>query len=129
MSAPCTPSLRPAHLLAAALATAGILAGCANYRPIVDSQSITDPQRYELDLADCQRYAEQVNPAASALVGAALGALLGAALGAVADDPYWAITAAGGAIGGLAGGTASAVGDQKDVVRECMRQRGYAVLN
>jgi uncharacterized protein YcfJ len=111
------------------LAAVCLLAGCANYRPIVDSLSIPDVARYERDLSDCQRYAEEINPGVSAAVGAVLGGLLGAALGAVADDPYWGITAAGGAIGGLAGSTASAVGDQKEVVRECMRQRGYAVLN
>lgn len=112
-------------ILAIALA---LLSGCANYRPIVDSASIADPEKYEVDLKDCQRYADEVNPGGVALLGAVLGGVLGAAAGAIADDPDWALTAAAGAVGGLAGGGMSGAQDQKDVIRNCMSQRGYAVL-
>lgn len=110
-------------------AVACVLGACASYRPVVDSRSISNMAQYERDLSDCQRYAEQVEPGATAVIGAVVGAVLGAAVGAIADDPYWGVYAGIGAVSGLAGGANSGVRDQKDVIRTCMSHRGYAVLN
>jgi hypothetical protein len=101
---------------------------CANYRPIVDQQSIGTVARYETDLSDCQRYAEHVSPAGGAAVGAILGAALGVAIGAIAGDADLGIYAAGGALGGAVGGLGSGAEDQQDVIRNCLRGRGYSVL-
>lgn len=108
---------------------AAVVSGCANYRPIVDQQSVHDTAQYERDLSDCQKYAEHVNPGATAVLGAVAGAALGAVIGAIADDPYWGLIAAGGAVGGVVAGGMDGAGDQKDIIRTCMSNRGYSVLH
>ncbi len=126
------PSKTHAALAAAALG----LAACAQtYQPIVDLGGV-DQAKYQRDLADCRQYAEQVDPAGEAMAGALLGAALGAALGAVTgsfDNGISAGTgaAAGAAYGGtlgVASGAAGGVGGQIDVIRNCLRGRGYNVL-
>ena len=66
-----------------------LLAGCANtganYRPIIDSKNV-DLNRYEADLVECQRYAEQKGGAGEkAAIGAGAGAVLGGVLAAVGN--------------------------------------------
>jgi hypothetical protein len=121
---------RVAPLLAAALAAVGLLAGCATYRPLVDMRDVADRDQYERDIADCQNYAGSVSPGASAGAGAIVGAILGAALGAAVGDRDVAIDAArfGAVEGALAGGAAGA-GTQVQIVRNCMSERGYLVLD
>ncbi len=110
------------------------LAGCAHgYEPIIDTRGV-DPARYQADLADCRGYAEQVSPAGEAAGGAVVGAAVGAALGAVAGafggdaGGGAAVGAALGGTSGTAGGLASGVADQQEVIRNCLRGRGYSVL-
>lgn len=118
------------------LATAGIsltllLNGCASYRPLVDARSVSSPQRYEQDLRECQHYAAQVSPGQSAVAGALFGALLGAAIsGALGGDRY--VTehvAAAGAVQGAANGAAGGADAQVQIIRNCMSDRGYDVLD
>ncbi len=108
------------------------LAGCATsqYRPIVDLQG-ADPYLYEEDLADCQSYARQVDPAANAVTGAVVGALIGAAFGvAIGDSSDFARTGAAiGAVDGALVGGAGSAGTQVDIIRNCMAGRGYVVLH
>lgn len=106
-----------------------MITGCANYRPVVDSKSIASPEMYERDLSDCRRYADTVSPAGGAVLGAVLGAAFGAAVGYVAGDADIGMSAGLGALGGAAGGIGGSVTDQKDIIRTCMRDRGYSVLN
>ncbi|MCK2097549.1 hypothetical protein [Thauera aromatica] len=115
---------RFAPLLAAAL-----VAGCAHHRPVVDTRSVADPQQYEKDLAECQSFAQQIDPGVPAALGAVVGGILGAALGVVTDDPWTGAYAAAGAIGGLVGGGAKGASNQRDVIRNCMLGRNYAVLD
>jgi uncharacterized protein YcfJ len=104
--------------------------GCASYRPLVDRSSIPDQRQYEYDLSDCQAYARQVDPVASAGAGAVFGAIVGAALGAAVGDHHIAQDlAAWGAVEGAAAGASAGAGTQVDVIRNCMYQRGYAVLD
>jgi len=126
------PSKNPVALAALALG----LAACAqSYQPIVDMGGV-DQARYQRDLAACRQYAEQVNPAGEVIAGAVLGAALGAALGAVTGSfdsgiGSGASAAAGAAYGGtlgVAGGAANGVGGQIEVIRNCLRGRGYNVL-
>ena len=124
-------SLRRRHHQAGAVVAcvALLLTGCATYRPVVDMRNVSDTQQYELDLSECQQYAQQVDPAANAAVGAVVGALLSAAAGAIFDDPWTGAYAAAGAIGGAAGGGIAGGQNQKDIIRRCMSNRGYEVLN
>lgn len=116
------------------LGLGGALAGCArSYEPIVDTKGI-DQAQYEADLADCRQYAEKVNVGGEAGMGAVVGTVLGAALGAVAGSfganvgSGAALGAGVGAIGGGASGAAGGVHDQKQVINNCLRGRGYSIL-
>jgi len=89
-----------------------------------------DRSRYEADLAECQQYAQLRDPAAQAAVGAVAGALLGALLGAAAGSRFdHGAMARVGAVSGAAGGASHGAQSQVDIVRNCLRGRGYAVLN
>ena len=105
------------------------LASCATYRPVVDMRHVIDEAKYEQDLSACQAYAQQVDPGLNAAIGAVAGAILGAAIGLITDDPWTGAYAAAGAVGGIAGGASAGIKDQKDVIRRCMSNRGYEVLN
>jgi len=110
-----------------------LLAGCAGRghrgEPIVDMKGI-DPVRYQADLMECRQYADQVNVGRDAVTGAAVGAVIGGAAGAAARDSDTAKRSAGvGAIFGGARGTSAALEERNRVIRNCLRNRGYAVLN
>jgi outer membrane lipoprotein SlyB len=118
-------------LAAAGICLSMLLNGCASYRPLVDSRSVSSPQRYEQDLRECQHYAAQVSPGQSAVAGALFGALLGAAIsGALGGNHY--VTehvAAAGAVQGAANGAAGGADAQVQIIRTCMSDRGYDVLD
>ena len=108
--------------------------GCAHsYEPIIDRKGV-DQARYQQDLAECRDYADQVGVGGEAAKGTGIGAVLGGALGAIAGAFGGGAgrgAALGASIGGVAGGargTAEGVSDQKQVIRNCLRHRGYAVL-
>ena len=120
--------------LAVAMAT---LAGCAQtYQPVVDTKG-TDSARYQQDLYECRQYAEQVSPAGTAAVsglggaaaGAALGAITGALVGGVGAGEAAAVGAATGGAVGVGAGAYSGVKDQEQIINNCLRNRGYSVLN
>ncbi|MBK8176196.1 MAG: glycine zipper family protein [Rhodospirillales bacterium] len=119
------------RLLAALLML--VATGCSS-DPIVDMKGV-DPARYDNDLAECEQYADQVSvgrsAAGGALFGGAAGAAVGAAVGAVTGRPGSgaAIGGAGGGTSGLFGGAASGSSKQQRVVRNCLRGRGYKVLD
>jgi len=95
---------------------------------IVDMKGV-DRAQYQSDLAECQQYADQVDVAGQAAVGAVGGAVVGGLIGAVVDD---AAPGRGAAVGGIAGGasgTVRGVEERQRVVKNCLRNRGYAVLN
>lgn len=127
-------TVRPmrATLLLLALALPAACAG--SYQPIVDQSSIADPARYQQDLAECRSYAEQVSPGRSTAAGAGAGALLGGAIGAVTGaftgdfGTGAGIGASTGAIAGGASGAGHGAARQRDVIDQCLRYRGYAVL-
>ena len=78
------------------------LAGCA-YRPVVDPKTSRHPENYETDLAECRQLAEQgAHPGGSAAGG---GAVLGGAKGAGSGE------------------------NEQRWCANCMKGRGYAVLN
>lgn len=124
------------RFLALALATA-TLAGCAqSYEPVVDTRG-HDSARYQADLGECRQYAQRVSPVQDAAVGglggaaagAALGAITGALVGGVSAGSGAALGAATGGAVGIGAGAYSGVNEQQRVIDNCMRGRGYNVLN
>ncbi len=112
----------------------GFVGGCAqSYQPIIDTKGI-DEALYQQDLTECRAYAEQVSPGAEAATSGAAGAAFGAALGAIAGafgGGAGSGAAIGGGVGGVAGaasGGASGAEGQKQILDNCLRHRGYAVL-
>jgi hypothetical protein len=110
------------------------LAGCAgSYEPIIDAKGINEAQ-YQQDLSECRAYADQVSPGKEAAVSGATGAILGSALGAIAGA-FGGSAGTGAAIGASIGGASGAAGGagggaeaQQQVIANCLRHRGYAVL-
>ena len=119
--------MRPTHRpLAIAIAVAILTACAAHPGPIVDMKGVSVAD-YERDLAECEGYAEQINTAAGVARGAAAGAAVGAAAGAVVGNP-----GRGAGLGAVSGGAESARLNDRErrrVVKNCMRGRGYRVLN
>ena len=128
------------RMIAGGLALIVALTGCAVpmsqlslWQPLVDTGQISD--RYYRDREECRQFADQgaaqYSTGSGALGGALLGAALGAALGGVGG------VAGRGAMYGSILGTASGAGSStmsatsayKEVYRNCLRGRGYQVLN
>jgi len=107
-----------------------LLTGCAGSRhanPVIDPAGV-DMGQYQTDLAQCEQVATQVEQKAGA--GAVGGALIGAVVGSIFGDSRSAMKSAGAGavVGGAKGGVATR--QEKDlVVKNCMRERGYKVLN
>jgi outer membrane lipoprotein SlyB len=103
------------------------VAGCAgNPHPIVDTKAV-DMTQYQTNLDECSKFGEEVNVAGGVARGALLGAAVGAVFGALAGDFGTEAT-----VGGVVGGTGSGLENEakrQSVIKECMRGRGYRVLN
>ena len=104
------------------------LASCSSAPgPIVDTKGV-DMVRYRADLADCEGYAEQVRIEQGMVKGAAAGGAVGAATGAIVGESVGEYAG----VGAVAGAAKSGIrGDREksQVVKRCMRGRGYKVLN
>src|SRR6185369_1614116 len=124
--------------VAATLGFAAVaLAGCtATSTPMVDTKG-TDPQQFAQDKYEGEQYADNANVAGDAAVGALAGAAGGAALGAITGALVPGVSAGGGAaLGaanggavGLGGGAYSGIEQKREIYRNCMKNRGYSVLN
>lgn len=112
---------------AVAMALTFALAGCLSHpEPLIDTRGVNMAQ-LEQDLEDCQGFGDQVRIEKGVAKGAVAGGAVGAASGAVFGD-----AGAGGAVGAIGGGARSAqIGEREKsrVVKNCMRWRGYRVLN
>lgn len=116
-------------LYAVLLASAVVAAGCAGRRAevVIDPAGV-DMGKYEHDLAECQEIAKQVSQ--KALGGAAGGAVIGGAIGGIVGNSDTAGKGAGvGAVSGAARGASETSHERQKVVKNCMRNRGYRVLN
>ena len=107
-----------------------LIVGCASKKVIIDTKGVNLAQ-YEQDLSDCRGYQAQVNDhqrvASNAGIGAAIGAAVALVTGGDSDDASRA-----GGLGAIKGGVGTILEDDhtKDkVVKRCMSQRGYRVLN
>ena len=108
---------------------AAVAAGCAAHPdPIIDTKGV-DPQRLAEDWDECEAYTEEIVMARGIGKGAAVGAAVGAATGAVGD--HRDVGEAAG-LGAIYGGTRSGLDadrEKQKVFKNCLRGRGYRVLN
>ena len=108
-----------------------LVIGCraTDDRPIVDMQGVNQAQYYT-DLSDCQSYADEVEAGRQVARGAVGGAVVGGAVGAVLGNSDTAQRTAGaGAILGASRNAQGAMTERERVIRNCLRGRGYRVLN
>jgi hypothetical protein len=112
-----------------AILAVAIIAGCAAHPdPIIDTKGV-DPERLADDWDECEVYTEEIIIAQGVGKGAAVGAAVGAATGVVSDRRD--IDEAAG-LGAIYGGTKSGLEadrQKQQVFKNCMRGRGYRVLN
>lgn len=109
------------------------LSGCKSNGPggnvIVDMKGV-NPADYQRDLNECQTYAQQVDTTGKVGGNAAGGAVVGGAVGAIFGGPEGAARGAGaGAVTGGARGVEQTAGERHQVVANCLRHRGYTILN
>jgi hypothetical protein len=131
----CKPTIAKNIHAPAILAVTLWLSACAgaDYRPVVDMRGHTEVA-YDRDIAFCQQTARaarnNTNIAENAGIGAAGGAALGAVGGAIGGAPL--LGAGVGALAGLAGvgGFEESKTENREerIVKNCMRNRGYAIL-
>ncbi|MCH1554523.1 MAG: glycine zipper family protein [Luminiphilus sp.] len=111
------------------------LTGCASNRPFVDEPIIdrkgVDMSRYYTDKEECEAYADEVRTGEKVARGAVGGAVVGGAIGAIVNrGPDSAERGAGvGAVTGGVRGAQEGVRETERVVKQCLRGRGYRVLN
>ena len=111
------------------------LTGCASNRPFVDEPIIdrkgVDMSRYYADKTECEAYANEVRTGQKVARGAVGGAVVGGAIGAIIDrEPNSAERGAGvGAVTGGVRGAQEGARETERVVKQCLRGRGYRVLN
>jgi outer membrane lipoprotein SlyB len=109
-----------------ALVLSGLAACAAHPEPIVDTKGV-NMSAYEKDLAECSVYADQIQTEKGVAKGAAGGAVVGAATGAISGN-----AADGAGYGSIWGATRSGLDAdeaKQGVVKQCLRGRGYKVLN
>lgn len=113
------------------LTTTLLLAGCTTTDEIIIDRKGVDMARYAADKAECEQYAAEVRTGEKAVRGAASGAVVGGAIGGIAGDSSEAAArgAGVGAVTGTARGIAQGERERVRVVKQCLRGRGYRVLN
>ncbi len=118
------------RVLAISVLCLALLGGCTTTDEIIIDRKGVNMAQYEKDLAECRGYSSEVKTTEKAARGAASGAVIGGAIGAVTGDSERAAEGAGvGAITGGARGVSDGERDQVRVVKNCLRGRGYRVLN
>ena len=110
------------------LLLATLVSGCAS-DPIVDKRGVSE-EKYQVDLAECRIYAEQVNTPAQGVEQGAVGAVVGGAVGAILDDRHTSTgeAAAVGAVLGTTRGVSEGENRKERVLFNCLKARGYHVL-
>ncbi len=110
------------------LAAPLLCAACAQ-QPIIDTKGVNMAQ-YRQDKSECEVYAQQVQTGRQAVGGAAAGAVVGAVVGAAVGNSDTVQKGAGaGAALGATKGVRRGQNEKQRVVHNCLRNRGYAVLN
>lgn len=124
------PACKAPPLLAALLGATLLASGCASTKRVVVDDKGIDQAAYQRDLAECDAIADQVSTGRDAAGGAVGGAVIGGALGAIFGNSSTAgRMAGGGAVVGGASQAGEAEREKGQVLRNCLRGRGYRVLN
>ncbi len=105
------------------------IGACTTTSEIIIDEKGVDMSRYEENLAECESYAKQVAVGAKAAKGGASGAVVGGAVGSVSRGRDAGEGAAIGAVTGVTKGLNEGERDKVRVVKNCLRGRGYRVLN
>ena len=117
-------------LVSGCIATqSGSIFNTGNGKPIVDTKGVNMSQ-YELDLEECSTFSEDISTGKSIAKGAVTGAAVGAVIEAITEDVRSRRDAI--EVGAVSGGVQSgirAVREKEQIVRRCLRGRGYKVLN
>ncbi len=123
------------RLIITVIVAASLAAGCAGRhrtpggQVIVDMKGV-DREQYQKDFDECSAYTSQVDAQGKVGSGAAGGAVVGGAVGAIFGGADGAARGAGaGAVVGGAKGVGATARERHSVVSNCLRNRGYAVLN
>jgi len=107
-----------------------LTAACTTTNEIIIDEKGVDMSRYQENLAECKTYADQVQVGKKGAKGAATGAVIGGAIGSIGGGHRDA--GEGAAVGAIGGGVKGLDEGEKDkvrVVKNCLRGRGYRVLN
>ena len=111
------------------------MTGCAGNRtfvdePIIDRKGV-DMSRYYADKAECEVYANEVRRGEKIVRSAVGGAVVGGAIGAIVSRGTNAAErgAGVGAVSGGVGGAREGIRETEQIVKQCLRGRGYNVLN
>ena len=107
-----------------------VATGCTTTDEIIIDTKGVNMASYDTDLTECREYSDQVAVGEKATKGAASGAVVGGAIGAIVGNSSSAARGAGvGAVTGGAKGVNRGEQDKVKVVKNCLRGRGYRVLN
>ena len=102
---------------------------CASQSPVIDTKGV-DMSNYKIELGECQEYADQISMGTETAIGAGIGAALGWAVSAAAGRSYDNdASAAVGAVTGGGSGMGDAAKSAATIIKNCLRGRGYRVLN
>jgi outer membrane lipoprotein SlyB len=96
--------------------------------PIVDMKGV-DPSGYQTDLAECKSYAKDVDVQGRTLSNILKGAFIGGIFGAIFDS---GLIDEGAGLGGVSKGSnahGDAILETDQVLRNCLNNRGYVILN
>lgn len=115
-------------LLLSLIVTLFTVTGCARRAQIIIDPNGIDMALYHQDLAECQNLARQVESKVGEGIigGAVVGAIAGAIIGGSRTSDK--MSKLGALSGGLKGG-ASTRHERIRVIKICLRNRGYQVLN
>ena len=107
-----------------------VATACTTTDEIIIDKKGVNIAAYHADLAECREYSNEVAVGKKATKGAASGAVVGGAIGAIVGNSSDAARGAGvGAVTGGAKGVSRGEQDKVRVVKNCLRGRGYRVLN
>lgn len=98
--------------------------------PIIDRKGV-EMNQYFADKAECEAYATEIETGKKASRGVIGGAVVGGAIGAIVNRGSNSAErgAAVGAVTGGVRGTQEGIREQERVIKQCLRGRGYRVLN
>ena len=98
-------------------------------KPIIDTKGVNMSQ-YDIDLEECSVFSKDISTGKSIAKGAATGAAVGAVIEAITDDVRSRRDAIEvGAVSGGANSGIRAVREKEQILKRCLRGRGYKILN